>query len=213
MFLAEHLGPALIRALGITLRVDRRGLENIARAREVAGNVLFAFWHGKLLVLSYQHRNDGVNVLVSTHQDGEYIARAIHGLGFATSRGSSTRGGTRAILELLNTSSGETDIAITPDGPSGPREICQPGIVYLAKRTGLPVIPVGVSSQPGMILNTWDRFMIPLPFARCLIVYGDPVVYDGSLTPEAIEEARADLEKRLKAATQEAENGCGRRTA
>lgn len=208
-FLAEHLGPVLIKSLGITLRVTQVGSEHITAARATAGSVLFAVWHGGLLPLVYVRRNEGINVLVSTHQDGEYIARVVHGLGFGTSRGSSTRGGIRALRELIQAGNKRLDLGITPDGPRGPREKVQPGVIYLAKRLGLPVIPIGVSCRPSLRLSSWDRFMIPLPFARCTVVYGKPVLFESSVSKEAMDQAGADLELRLGEATREADDGCG----
>jgi lysophospholipid acyltransferase (LPLAT)-like uncharacterized protein len=208
--LAGTLGPALIRLLGATLNIRKSGLENMEAARAHTGNFIYTFWHGRLLLPTYVHRNEGIQVLVSTHQDGEYIARVIHGLGFGTIRGSSTRGGTRALLGMLEAGSNRADIGITPDGPRGPREKCQAGIIYLAMKTGLPILPMGVSHKPSLILSSWDRFMIPLPFARCMVVYGEPVRYGGTLSQEAIEAAKLDLERRLKAVTREADDGCGR---
>jgi lysophospholipid acyltransferase (LPLAT)-like uncharacterized protein len=210
-FLADHLGPVFIKSLGVTLRVTQVGLGHIDAARVTAGNTLFAFWHGRLLPLVYIHRNEGINVLVSTHRDGEYIARIIHGLGFGTSRGSSTRGGIRALRELIEAGSSRLDLGITPDGPKGPREKVQPGVVYLAKRLGLPVVPIGVSAKPSLRARSWDRFMIPMPFARCTIVYGEPVLFEGPLSREAIDRAGADLEMRLIEVTRKADEICGYR--
>jgi lysophospholipid acyltransferase (LPLAT)-like uncharacterized protein len=199
--------------MGVTLRTRRNGLENVARARRKSGNVIYAFWHGHLLPLSYLHRDEGINVLVSTHQDGEYITRVIQGLGFETSRGSSTRGGTAALRDLIATASRGVDIAITPDGPRGPRECCQPGIVFLARKLGLPVVPVSVCFRPSIRLKSWDRFMIPLPFACGVEVYGEPVTYDNTRRSEdfLMKDAR-DLEARLRAVTREADSACGYRT-
>ena len=208
-WVARHVGPLLIRSLGVTLRTRRKGLENVACARGVAGNVIYVFWHGRLLALSYLHRNEGINVLVSTHHDGEYIAQVIHGLGFETSRGSSTRGGTSAIIGLMEASTRKIDLAITPDGPRGPLGRCQPGVIYLAKRSGLPIVPVGVCYRPSLVLRSWDRFMIPLPFARGLVVYGEPAIYDPSVSENAIAKARKDLEQRLTAVNEEADHACG----
>jgi lysophospholipid acyltransferase (LPLAT)-like uncharacterized protein len=208
--LARWAGPALIRLLGVTLSIRRSGIENIAKARSISDKVVFASWHGRLLLLTYAHRNEGIDVLVSTHQDGEYIARVITGLGFGTVRGSSTRGGTGAVFKMTGAAAGRHDIGITPDGPRGPKERCQPGVIYLAKRNRMPVVPVGVSHKPSLVLSSWDRFMIPLPFAKCMIVYGEPVMYDTSMSQESIDEAARDLEDRIRAAVREADNGCGR---
>ena len=210
--LARWVGPLLVRLLGLTLRIEKSGVENIAKARSLSGNLIYAFWHGRLLMLTYVHRNEGNDVLVSTHQDGEYIARVLAGLGFGTVRGSSTRGGTGAVLKLTGTGAQKHDIGITPDGPHGPRERCRSGVIYVAKRNRMAVLPLAASHKSGLILSSWDRFMIPFPFARCRVVYGDPVLYDSSLAEESIETAAQDLERRIKAVTQEADNGCGRNT-
>jgi len=213
MWISEKLGPVFIKSMGVTLRTRRKGLENVARARQAGGNVIYAFWHGRLLPLSYLHRNEGINVLVSTHQDGEYITRVIHSLGFGTSRGSSTRGGTAALRDLIATASRGVDIAITPDGPRGPRERCQPGIIFLARKLALPVVPVGVCFRPSIRLKSWDRFMIPLPFSRGVEVYGEPVTYDDTnrYGDYLIRDTR-DLEARLRAVTREADTACGYQT-
>jgi lysophospholipid acyltransferase (LPLAT)-like uncharacterized protein len=210
--LARWLAPLLIRLLGLTIRFSIRGTENIEKAVAAAGNYIFAFWHGRLFILTYVHRNEDVNVLVSTHQDGEYITQMITGLGLGTVRGSSTRGGARAVLGLLRAGEEKHVLAISPDGPRGPREQCQAGIAYVAKKTGLPVVPIGVSHKPSLVLSSWDRFMIPLPFARCVVVYGEPAIYDQAMTEESVEEARLDLENRIKAVTAEADYACGRKT-
>jgi lysophospholipid acyltransferase (LPLAT)-like uncharacterized protein len=207
-FLAQHVGPVFLKALGVTLRVERTGLERIEKARDMAGNVIFVFWHSRLLPLAYLHRHEGINVLVSTHQDGEYIARIIHRLGFETSRGSSTRGGIRGLRELIQAAGKNRDLGVTPDGPRGPREVVQPGAVYLAKRLGLPIIPIGVAAAPAWRMASWDRFMVPVPFARCAVVYGEPVLYDGLVSNTAIDEARADLERRLLSVNEEADHAC-----
>ena len=207
--MATHLGPLFIRLLGSTLRITVVGSENIVRARTATGNVVYAFWHGRLLILTYVHRNQGIKVLVSTHRDGEYIARVIGGLGFGTIRGSTTKGAVSALLRLTEAGAAKADIGFTPDGPRGPRERCQPGVIYVAKKTGLPVIPIGTSCRPRVVLRSWDRFMIPPPLARCAVVYGEPAFYDGSLTEEAVEEARLDLEGRLIDVTRKADDACG----
>jgi hypothetical protein len=213
-WLSEKLGPVFIKTMGVTLRTRRKGLANLAAARRIKGNVIYAFWHGRLLPLSYLHRNEGINVLVSTHQDGEYITRVIHGLGFETSRGSSTRGGTAALRDLMATAARGADLAITPDGPRGPREQCQPGVIFLARKLGLPVVPVGVCFRPSMRLKSWDRFMIPLPFAGGVEVYGEPVRYaDTKISGDSMKQDIKDLEMRMRSVTEEADSACGYGTA
>jgi hypothetical protein len=209
-WLATHLGPPLIRALGATLRIRKKGTEHLDRARRIGGGRILVFWHGRLLALTYIHRNQGIRVLVSTHRDGEYIARVIHGLGFGTVRGSSTRGGRRALMEMLSAGRNGPDIGITPDGPRGPSRQCRPGAVYVAKRSSRAVVPIGVSARPALTLGSWDSFLIPLPFARVSVVYGEPVVYDEGVEEEQLKSAALDLGRRLEQVTLEADHDSGR---
>src|SRR5262245_24423303 len=114
------------------------GEEHVERAREAGnGRVLFALWHSHMLLSAFRHRHRGIRVLVSLHHDGEIIARIIEGLGFATVRGSTTRGGRDAFFRMVRESREGHDIAITPDGPRGPREVVGEGVVRLAQWSGL----------------------------------------------------------------------------
>jgi lysophospholipid acyltransferase (LPLAT)-like uncharacterized protein len=118
----------------------------------------------------------------------------------------------KALRDLLEAGSRRYDLAVTPDGPRGPRERVQPGVAYLAKRLGLPIVPVGVSARPSFWGKSWDRFMIPFPFSRCTVVYGEPVFLDDSVSKEDVDSAAAELEIRLKEVTGEADGYCGYRT-
>jgi lysophospholipid acyltransferase (LPLAT)-like uncharacterized protein len=115
------------------------------------------------------------------------------------------------MIKLMAAGAEKHDMGISPDGPRGPRERCQIGAVYLAKRRRLPVVPIGFSAKPSLVLSSWDRFMIPLPFAKCSVVYGEGAVYDECLSEESVEEARSDLERRLNHVMQKADNYCGRK--
>jgi lysophospholipid acyltransferase (LPLAT)-like uncharacterized protein len=122
--------------------------------------------------LLWQHRNEGVAVLISTHADGEIIARICEAFGYRTIRGSTSRGGARALVEIARTLEGGVDVAITPDGPRGPVHTVAPGTLYAAQRAQAPVIAIGVHASRAWRLSTWDRFMIPKPFARITVKYG-----------------------------------------
>jgi len=208
--LIVRLGPVIVSLLGASLRITRSGLENLAAAREEAGNVIFVFWHARMLLPGYLHRHQGAHVLSSTHRDGVIAARTVQRMGYVTVWGSSTRGGAGALIGLIQVARDGHDVAISIDGPRGPRERVQPGAIFVAKRTGLPVVPVAASFKPAVRLRSWDRFMIPLPLARSIMVYGEPVTYDEDTSEEAIEEARQDLERRITEVTREADVGCGR---
>ncbi|MER3416122.1 MAG: hypothetical protein C4297_07945 [Gemmataceae bacterium] len=127
-----------------------------------AGPMLYAFWHEHLLALALRPTRVPLGVLVSRHADGELIARAAQTLGFVMVRGSTRRGGTAAVRQLLRT--GRTlPLAITPDGPRGPRHRVQPGVVYLACRLQLPIVAIGVACSRAWRARSWDRLLVPLP--------------------------------------------------
>lgn len=184
-----RLGVLLIRALALTWRVrvvNDAGL----RAERVAGRpVIFSLWHGQMLPLLYQHRGEGVAVLISEHRDGEIIARAALALGFETVRGSTSRGAARALIGLVRTLDAGRDVAVTPDGPRGPAKSFAPGTLVAAQRTGAAIIPVIAAPRSTWRLRSWDGFMIPKPFTRIVIAYGDPARVESANLRGAADEA------------------------
>jgi lysophospholipid acyltransferase (LPLAT)-like uncharacterized protein len=143
--------------------------------------------------------------MVGTHADGELITQIIERFGFHTVRGSSTRQGTSALLRILR--DGTTrHFAITPDGPKGPRRQCQFGAVYLASRTGMPLIPVGFGMSRCRRVNSWDRFAIPLPFARVRCVTGYPIQVPPGLSTAELEPYQRTLETAINHASDVAEH-------
>ena len=195
--MAETLGPALLRLLGATWRVSilPEGVEE--RRRERNQSVIFAFWHGRMIIPAYTHRFKKVGILISRHGDGEYIARVVERLGFRTVRGSTTRGGVAALKETLRISHTGRDLAFTPDGPKGPRYTVQRGVVYAASRTGLPIVPAAVEASPAWVLGSWDEFTIPKPFARAVILQGDPIHIPPGIDGEELERERLRVEERM----------------
>jgi len=141
--LAPTLVAMLIRLLGKTMRMELVGGEAIAqRWREGRGSIV-AFWHGRQLMMAQvPYGGRGVDILISRHRDGELISRAMRSFGYASVRGSTTRGGAVALKEMIQRARAGRDVVITPDGPKGPRHIAQPGVIQLAKATGLPIFPV-----------------------------------------------------------------------
>jgi hypothetical protein len=200
---ASMLGAASIRALGNTWRVEWIGSVAAVEERIARGEPhIFAFWHARMLPLTFTHRGRGAAVLVSRSRDGELIARTIERLGFVTARGSSTRGGREGALEMLEwAGNGRILHGITPDGPRGPAERMKPGLVWLASRTGRPVVPVATAASRGWKLNSWDGFRIPGPFARVIMGYGEPLSVPSDLDERAAEVWRDRLERALNEIT------------
>ncbi|HET8761356.1 MAG TPA: DUF374 domain-containing protein, partial [Nitrospiria bacterium] len=139
---APPLVAALIRAIGRTMRIETINQAAIAeRWREGQGNIL-AFWHGRQFLLPLSYQGPGLDILISRHRDGELISRAMQSFGLSSVRGSTTRGGAVALRGLIRKGRAGRDLAVTPDGPKGPRGIAQPGVIALAKATGLPIFPL-----------------------------------------------------------------------
>lgn len=156
---------------------------------------ILAMWHGRLIMLPML-RNNGKSLiaLISGHRDGQVIAKVGAAFGIETAVGSSSKGGTRAALEMMRRSRDGHSLFVTPDGPRGPRmRINSEGILHLARLTGLPILPVAVSLSRGRVLNSWDRLMLPGLFPRVAIRFGEPVTVDA-------DSDRAEISARLTAA-------------
>jgi hypothetical protein len=136
-------------------------------------------WHGELLPLLWAHRNGGHVILVSEHGDGEIVARIIDRLGLATVRGSTTRGGSRALLGVIRVLEQGESAAFTPDGPRGPRHEWQSGILSAARRANAPIVCIRMAVSRSWRARSWDQFVIPKPFATIAIAYSDPIPVTG----------------------------------
>jgi len=172
--MAGTLGPALIRAIFSSLRFQVEGQEHQESTWKAGEPVVFVTWHGRLLPLLYLYRGRGLVMLVSQHRDGEYLTRLGRGLGYEAVRGSSTHGGYPALRQLVRKVRGGSSLAITPDGPQGPREKLKPGALQVARITGVPVIPVMAGARHAWWVEGWDRFLIPKPFATVRVAIGEP---------------------------------------
>jgi lysophospholipid acyltransferase (LPLAT)-like uncharacterized protein len=206
LFLVPIIGAFLVFLLGKSWRIKWVGKENILAIRKKNQKVIYAFWHGRMLALSFSHRWQKVHVLISQHRDGEFISRIISLLGFASVRGSTTRGGSKAIFQMANKNLEDCDVAVTPDGPKGPKYIAQSGAIYIAQRSGMPIIPISDSAEKRWTLKSWDEFIIPKPFSKVIIILGEPIYVDVQATPEKIELKRKELEEKLVSLTLQADN-------
>jgi len=180
------LGAALVRTLHATCRVTTEGDEGWRRLSEEGRPWVWCIWHGTMLPPIWRHRDEAVIALVSEHRDGEYITRVLEKLGFGTARGSSTRGGAKGLRGLLRAARSGRTLAVTPDGPQGPRERMKPGALMAAQRGGLPIVPIGVGLSRAWRFSSWDRFSIPKPFARVHLVYGVPIEVPAGLDAEGL---------------------------
>ena len=201
---AGVVGAGMVAALFATTRLTRVGDEHVLGYRRNGTPVVFVFWHGQMLPLVHYHRLEGVVVLVSEHANGEYITRVLERNGFGTVRGSSTRGGTKGLKGLIRAARSGRDLVLTPDGPRGPTGDFKPGALSVAQATGLPVIPVAVGASSGWRFRSWDGFLVPRPFARIAIHYGEPVMVSREATRGDLVELALRLGHRLDELTREA---------
>lgn len=172
------LGKRFLSALAGTWRFR---VVNDAPLRELRASgrpFIFSLWHGQLLPLLWHHKGEAVSILISEHRDGELIARTAQWLGYGLIRGSTTRGGERALLSLVRELEAGREVAITPDGPRGPARSFAPGALVAAHRSRSPILPVAASVDRAWRLGSWDRFIIPKPFARITVAYGSPTMVD-----------------------------------
>jgi len=163
---------------------------------------IYAFWHESFLAPAKMRT--AVKVLISQSADGELIAQVCRHLGLGTIRGSSKRGGVEALLQLLD-EGGRTHLAITPDGPCGPRRQLKSGVVLLASSTGLPIVPIGIGFTHAWRFRSWDRFAVPRPGSTVVGVLGPPLVVPRNLDARGLECHRRLAEEALLAATRQAE--------
>ncbi|MBN1504010.1 MAG: lysophospholipid acyltransferase family protein [Candidatus Eisenbacteria bacterium] len=197
-------GAALVTLLGCTLRIERLGAADAGRDTGAAGRRIFAFWHGELLPLAWAYRRRDICVLVSRHRDGECAARILKRLGFHTARGSTSDAGREGAFQMCASLRNGQDAAVAPDGPTGPRRRVQPGIVYMAQRTGAALVPTACEAERWLVLNTWDRFQVPLPFSRVVVASHAPIRVPRCLSASEIESCRVRLEKALEEAHEKA---------
>jgi len=197
------LGSWLIKLLASTIRIYDYPIGFNKKAKDTPA--IYTFWHCMLLIPTYVGMNSKIQVLISQHTDGEYIAQVLSRLGFGVIRGSTTRGGARALKALVDKAREGYPIAITPDGPRGPRFIVQSGTIYLGKKTQVPIIPVAVGFSSYWELPSWDRFRIPKPFSRALMFYGDPIQIPSNINEEEMERYRLLLEQTMKEMTEKAD--------
>jgi lysophospholipid acyltransferase (LPLAT)-like uncharacterized protein len=167
-------GVALVRRLSRTWKLEFGGLENFPLHPEQGGR-LVALWHGRLLVGVEAHSNRGYQVLVSPSGDGELMHKLLREFGYGTLRGSSSRGGTRALREMLRDLKAARTVVVTPDGPRGPMHSMNMGLAWMARASGHPIVPIGFGVDRAWRLKSWDRCTVPKPFARVRICYGEPI--------------------------------------
>ncbi|MFP4314997.1 MAG: lysophospholipid acyltransferase family protein [Desulfovibrionales bacterium] len=205
--MAIKLDPAIVspplciltRLWCMSLRYERTGYELLLHERSRGKRLVYATWHDELFPLGFLHRGEGVVAVVSQSRDGEFIGRVLAHFGFVLARGSSSRGGLKALVSAFRTMKKENRSAcFTVDGPRGPRHKVKDGAIFLAVKSNALLVPVRVSMSPVKVFErSWDKFQLPLPGAKCRVTYGVPYHPDDDLSPEGLQRQRAILEERL----------------
>jgi len=209
-FLGSRLGHLALLILGGTWRLRVIGDEQVQELHVQHKPLILTTWHGRMMVPVWHSRGRGIVAMVSQHRDGELVSRMVHRLGYETVRGSSTRGGTEATLELLDRVRSGQPAAMICDGPRGPIYRMKPGTPFLAMEARAEVIPVSFAASSRWTLSSWDRFQIPKPFARVYVIYGDPITPPDSTGD--LKSFTRTLEAALNAVMEKAEEMAGRRS-
>lgn len=185
--------------------------DDFIRARWDAGQpAIICFWHNRLFMMCRCWRRGAkAKMLISQHRDGVLIAKTISHYDVGTIEGSTSRGASAALRGLIAATEAGVSIGITPDGPRGPRYHVAPGAVYLAKVTGLPIVPVTVATSRRKMLRSWDRFLINLPFGRGVYYWGEPIYVTADSDDTALEIARQKLETAMRNLSAAADRAVG----
>jgi len=203
--IAPWVGAGLMRCLYRLLRAIHVNSSYPERCIARGERVIAAFWHGRLLMMPFLYPGQPRTILISHHRDGEYISRIATILGLEVIRGSATRGGARAFKQMVQALREGRHLAITPDGPTGPRGKVKLGVIELAKLTGAPILPVSFSAAHRRFLTSWDAFLVPLPFSRAVYVWGEPIYVEPAATREEMVKYQELLGARLELLTMEAD--------
>lgn len=201
-FLIGRVGGALLTSLMESVRSE------LVAGREVEAEIMFArrpaiyvIWHGRLLPGAFHYRKQRLATLISRNRDGDYIADMIERWGYRVIRGSSSRGGAAALRQIVQALEAGTSVALTPDGPRGPRQRMKLGPLQAARLAGVPIVTATAGAVRAAYFGRWDRFLVPAPFTWIPVALGEPLYVPPDTSDEALEAYRIELEERLNALT------------
>jgi lysophospholipid acyltransferase (LPLAT)-like uncharacterized protein len=194
-----------VKILGSSLRFEVEGLEHLEQIESAGRQPIYCVWHDRIVAGTYFLRGRGIVVMTSQSRDGEYIAGFLQRFGFGVARGSSSRGGSGALVEMIRVMRAGRPTAFTVDGPRGPRYEAKPGPVLLAKKTGDPMMPFVVECEKFWKMKSWDRLQVPKPFSRVKFIIAAPIFVDANSSDEDLELRLADLQWSLNELV---ERGC-----
>ncbi len=197
-----RLAGVSISLLRSTLRIERLHFERYLELRSRGVPILFSLWHGRMFLPIQMHRRQGIVTMASQSPDGEIIARWLERNGYRVVRGSTTRGGGEALRRMVREVRSGRHAALTVDGPKGPPRTVQPGVLELARLTRAWILPITASSARPRFLRSWDRYLLPMPFSRSVVVWGEPFTIPDDMPDNS---ALSRIAGALDAATREAD--------
>ena len=189
----------VIRVIRWTMRLHHVGRGPLDALRAGRKPYIHAFWHGHLFLMPYSYAGERIAIMISEHRDGELIARTMGHFGHESIRGSTTSGGAAALRAAVRALREGADVGFTPDGPRGPAQRVQPGVIAAARLARAPIVPVAFGASSCKVMSSWDGFIVPYPFSRGVFLYGEPFRVEESAGPVEMERARLALEERMRA--------------
>jgi len=195
-----------------TLRITKVGSRSFDELRAAGKNYVVVFWHGSMLVGWFLHRPMGIekiSALVSQSHDGEFLATVLERWGYTLIRGSSHIGGKEAMQLMIQSIADGSSLAITPDGPRGPRHEMKMGAVRAAQQTSAPLVLAGIALERKKFLHSWDKFEVPLPLSRAAVVYSEPIIVPKELNGQSLDEFKMNMQRQLNELTARAEEHLG----
>ncbi len=197
-FLGNHFLYTMINLLCKTYKVEAKNEESIRELRNRGENFILAFWHGTMLIPWYMHRNMRMLGIISQSKDGEILARILKRWNYKVTRGSSSQGGEVSLGVMVDYAKFEGCVCITPDGPRGPRHELKAGAVVSAKKSGVPLILLGVGYKSKYVLKSWDEFEIPKPFSEVRLIYSEPIMINKDASYEETSSVIAECGEKLR---------------
>ena len=198
----------LVNVLCKTLIIEEKNDSQIEDLFNKKQNFIIAFWHGTMLVPWFLMRQKGLSTIISKSKDGEILSRLLEKWEYEVKRGSSSNGGKEVLENLIEDAKNNKSIAITPDGPRGPDRIMKAGTAIIAKKTGIPIILVGITYKQRLKLKSWDKFEVPMFFSKACIKYSNPIYVDKNLSYEETDQTIGELGSMLNTLQREAEQCC-----
>ncbi|MEO8041847.1 MAG: lysophospholipid acyltransferase family protein [Acidobacteriota bacterium] len=195
--IADVVLYAAIKLIGSTIRWEIDGEENLSNVIADGRQPIYCLWHDRIFGGTFFLRDRGIVVITSQSLDGEYIARFLKRFGFGTIRGSSSRGGVKALVEMIRYMGRGLSMAFTVDGPRGPRYVAKTGAILLAKKTGNPIVPFSVDCSSYWTVKSWDRMHIPKPFTRARFVIAEPIYVPHDIDALEVENKQLELQQAL----------------